>query len=56
MRVSKRCHARADATGRRTADLCDTLDVVTKNLAMTLCSALAEAFTALSTSSHVDEM
>jgi len=38
------------------ADLRDTLDVVTKNLAVTLRSALAETLAALSTSSHVDEM
>jgi len=41
-------------TTSETADsgLGDTLDVVTKNLAMTLGSALAEALSALSASSH----
>jgi len=42
------------SSARKTADsrLCDTLDVVTKNLAMSLGSTLSEALATLSTSSH----
>merc|ERR1711939_367056 len=34
--------------------LCDTLDVVTKNLAVTLGSSLSETLATLSASSHID--
>ena len=32
----------------------DTLDVVTKNFAMTLCASLSESFSSFSTASHVE--
>jgi len=45
-------------TARKTSDgrLGDTLDVVTKNLAMSLGTTLAEALATFATSSHIDEV